>query len=119
MTDTTPNAEQADGGSRKRRAEALLPPTAAVGNLWLALGAARALLVASIYVIFGLGNQLGLYVPLETEYFYFMIAVLLPLPFLIYPSAPASRRHRQDRRLHAPASLAFAVPAYFAVQMSS
>ena len=41
----------------------------------------------SIYVIFGLGNELSLYVPLETEYFYFMIAVLLPLPFLVYPTA--------------------------------
>src|SRR6056297_2690042 len=54
-------------------------------NLWLIVAALASMFV-SIYVIFGLGNEFGLYVPLETEYFYFMIAVLLPLPFLVYPT---------------------------------
>ena len=47
--------------------------------------AAVAAVFASIYVIFGLGNFFGTWVPLETEYFYFMLAMLLPLAFVIYP----------------------------------
>lgn len=42
--------------------------------------------VVSIYVIFGIGNRLGLYVPLETEYFYLMMGMLLPLVFLLFPA---------------------------------
>ena len=47
---------------------------------------------ASVYMIFGLGNQLKVsfgieaYVPIEEIYFFFMIAVLLPLAFLIFPT---------------------------------
>ena len=48
-----------------------------LGQFWLGLAALASVFV-SIYVIFGLGNTLEAYVPLETEYFYFMIAVLLP-----------------------------------------
>ncbi len=115
MTDTTPNAEQAVAAAESAELGRYrqLP---LVGNLWLALGAVLSV-VASIYVIFGLGNQLGLYVPLETEYFYFMIAVLLPLPFLIYPSAPAAAGTARIIDLLLP-SLAFAVPGFLALQMS-
>jgi len=63
-----------------------------LGTLWL-LVAAIGSVAASIYVIFGLGNILGLYVPLETEYFYFMLALLLPLAFLIYPLFNSARDH--------------------------
>lgn len=52
---------------------------------WL-IAAAIGSAFASIYIIFGLGNRLGLYVPLETEYFYFLLAALLPLVFLLYPA---------------------------------
>ena len=45
---------------------------------WLLLASIGSVVV-SIYVIFGLGNRLGLYVPLETEYFYLMLGMLLPL----------------------------------------
>ena len=52
---------------------------------WTVLLTAALLSIAlSIYVIFGLGNRLGLYVPLETEYFYAMLGLLLPLVFLLY-----------------------------------
>ena len=51
---------------------------------WLLFCSIGSVLV-SIYVIFGLGNRLGLYVPLETEYFYLMLGMLLPLVFLLFP----------------------------------
>jgi TRAP transporter 4TM/12TM fusion protein len=53
-------------------------------KLWLAIGALGSTF-ASVYIIFGLGNTFGTYVPLETEYFYIMLALLLPLAFIIYP----------------------------------
>ena len=37
----------------------------------------------SIYMLFGVGNFLNSYVLLDTEYMYAMIALLLPLPFLL------------------------------------
>lgn len=42
----------------------------------------------SIYIIFGIGNRIDTYVPLETEYFYAMLGLLLPLVFLLYPIWP-------------------------------
>ena len=42
----------------------------------------------SIYMLFGVGNFLGTYVLLDTEYLYSMIALLLPLPFIIYHPTP-------------------------------
>ncbi len=42
----------------------------------------------SIYMLFGVGNFLGTYVLLDTEYLYAMIALLLPLPFIIYNPTP-------------------------------
>ena len=51
---------------------------------WLLLASIGSVVV-SIYVIFGLGNRLGTYVPLETEYFYLMLGMLLPLVFLLFP----------------------------------
>ncbi|HUS97781.1 MAG TPA: hypothetical protein VMX97_13685, partial [Hyphomicrobiaceae bacterium] len=68
------------------------------GQAWLMLAAIGSV-AASVYIIFGLGNiltqSLGMrfYVPLETEYFYFMLALLLPLAFLIYPLSDASKNH--------------------------
>ncbi|MGI9525347.1 MAG: TRAP transporter permease [Hyphomicrobiaceae bacterium] len=86
-----------------------------VADLWLML-AAIASVFTSVYVIFGLGNELGLYVPLETEYFYFMIAVLLPLPFLIFPTGDP-RRHQAPILKVLPAGLALAIPGYLAVNL--
>lgn len=86
---TSPTAEDAvEVQSRAETARYRKLP--ALGQLWLMVAAIGSV-SASIYVIFGLGNILGLYVPLETEYFYFLLALLLPLAFLIYPLA--SRAH--------------------------
>ncbi len=75
--------------------------------------AALASVFTSVYVIFGVGNWFNTYVPLETEYFYFMLAVLLPLAYIIYPLFKSQTDHVpwHDQLL---ALLAFAVPAYFA-----
>ena len=47
----------------------------------------------SAYVIFGLGNVFKTYVPLETEYFYVMLALLLPLSFVLYPVTRSARAY--------------------------
>ena len=46
----------------------------------------------SIYMLFGVGNFLGTYVLLDTEYLYAMIALLLPLPFIIYHPTPKGNK---------------------------
>ncbi|MDH3581524.1 MAG: TRAP transporter fused permease subunit [Hyphomicrobiales bacterium] len=87
-----------------------------LGEAWLLLSAIASV-ATSIYIIFGLGNELGLYVPLETEYFYFMIAVLLPLPLLIYPTG--NPRTKATGLLDVvPASLALTVPAFLCLQLA-
>jgi TRAP transporter 4TM/12TM fusion protein len=93
--------------SRYRRISALT-------RTWLIL-AALGSVAASIYMIFNLGNPLGLYVPLETEYFYLMLALLLPLPFLLYPFSAAGRERMPwyDGLL---ALLALVIPSYFCIQ---
>lgn len=87
-----------------------------LGNFWLGLAALASVFV-SIYVIFGVGNELQTYVPLETEYFYFMIAVLLPLPFLIYPTSSADGSPTSTIDIVFPA-LAFSIPAVMVYQLS-
>ncbi len=69
----------------------------------------------STYIIFGLGPILGLYVPIETQYFYAMLALLMPLPFVLYPMVPAQRDEIPwfDWLL---ALTAFVIPVYFVVQ---
>ncbi|MCB1511149.1 MAG: TRAP transporter fused permease subunit [Hyphomicrobiaceae bacterium] len=72
-----------------------LPP---LGQAWLLIAAVGSVL-ASVYIIFGIGNLVTantpftFYVPLETEYFYFMLALLLPLAFLIYPLTSGAQNH--------------------------
>ncbi len=85
-------------------------------NLWLIVAALASMFV-SIYVIFGLGNEFGLYVPLETEYFYFMIAVLLPLPFLVYPTGDP-RTHVIPALTILPGALALAIPAFLCLKLA-
>ncbi len=67
----------------------------------------------SAYVIFGLGNVFKTYVPLETEYFYVMLALLLPLSFVLYPLTRGARAHLPwyDATF---ALAALLIPAYFA-----
>lgn len=62
----------------------------AVSRAWLSIAALLAVF-ASVYIIFGLGNVFQLPVPLETEYFYFLLALLLPLAFIIYPLTTGAR----------------------------
>ena len=108
----SPTAEEAvDAADRAEMARYRTLPW--IGDAWLLL-AALASMFTSIYVIFGLGNELNSYVPLETEYFYFMIAALLPLPFLIYPTNPTSNKPTPMALL--PASLALATPAFLMVK---
>ncbi|MEZ5910295.1 MAG: TRAP transporter fused permease subunit [Hyphomicrobiaceae bacterium] len=85
-----------------------------VAHLWLMLAAIGSVAI-SVYVIFGLGNTFGTYVPLETEYFYVMLALLLPLAFLLYPLTKAGKA-RIPIYDWALAIVAFAVPAYFAMK---
>ena len=54
----------------------------------LLLTSALLSIALSIYVIFGIGNRIGTYVPLETEYFYAMLGLLLPLVFMLYQPWP-------------------------------
>ena len=53
---------------------------------WLLGGAAFVSLMGAIYTIFNLGIKTG-YVPFESQYFYALQAVLLPLVFLIFPAS--------------------------------
>lgn len=111
----TPTAEQAVEAAEKAEL-ARYRTLPWLGDAWLIL-AAVASMFTSIYVIFGLGNEFGIYVPLETEYFYFMIAVLLPLPFLVYPTGDP--RLTPSGLLNVfPASLALAVPTFLVVELT-
>ncbi len=87
-----------------------------LGQVWLMLAAVGSVFI-SVYVIFGLGNTFDTYVPLETEYFYFMIALLLPLPFLIYPTVSTSKSWVAAFDILLPA-LAFSLPAFLAFKLA-
>ncbi len=80
----------------------------------LLLTSALLSIALSIYVIFGLGNRLGLYVPLETEYFYAMLGLLLPLVFFLYQPwpgvGPSDRVPWYDILL---AAITFGISVYF------
>ena len=114
-SDQSPTAEQAvEAADKAELARYRTLPWLA--NAWLLLAALTSMLI-SIYIIFGLGNQLGLYVPLETEYFYIMIAVLLPLPFLIYPTGDP-RQSTTGLLDVFPSSLALTVPTFLTMQLA-
>ena len=123
MTDNAANSPNKDGPTAEQAVEAADKAEMAryrtlpwVGDAWL-IFAALASMMTSIYVIFGLGNEFNSYVPLETEYFYFMLAALLPLPFLIYPTNPRSQAPSLMELL--PASLALAVPAFLMLKLAN
>jgi TRAP transporter 4TM/12TM fusion protein len=86
----------------------------AAAKLVVALGA-LASVILSAYLIFGLGPILGMWVPLETQYFYMMIGLLLPIVFLIYPMY-AGARDRTPFYDVALALAAFLIPFYFVVR---
>lgn len=72
-------------------------------------------IVAGVYVIFGLGPRIG-YVPLETQYFYFLLTVLLPNVFILFPGG-----NRNVARTRVPlydgliAVAAFCIGLYFVI----
>ena len=69
----------------------------------------------SIYVIFNLGITFG-YVPLDTQYFYALLASLLPLVFFIYPIWPGVGPRNQVPWYDAIiAAVAFGIAIYFMV----
>ena len=108
MTQETNARADASGAVAIARYRKLSPPLRAC----LVLGSVGSVLL-SAYVIFGFGNVLKTYVPLETEYFYVMLALLLPLSFILYPLTRSARSHLPwyDAIL---AAAAFLIPAYFA-----
>jgi TRAP transporter 4TM/12TM fusion protein len=83
-------------------------------RLCILIGASLSLSL-SIYMIFGLGNVLGSYVLLETEYFYLMLALLIPLTYLLFPFNEAGKRALPwfDVLL---ALITFLIPLYFAIK---
>lgn len=70
----------------------------------------------AIWIMFNLGNALGFFVPLETQYLYGLIALLLPVVFICH----GITGHPRDG--HVPvydwllACAAFAIPATFALE---
>ena len=116
MTQTSPNRPETTAGPAGEEETNRYRGLPFPADLWL-LGASVAATFASVYMIFGLGNVFGLYVPLETEYFYFLIALLLPLPFLVYLSTSQIIEKVCWREV-IPASLALAVPTFLALQVA-
>ena len=82
-----------------------------VGRFWLQLAAVGSVL-ASIYIIFGLGNVFGWFIPLETQYFYVMLGLLLPLAFLVYPATKSAIAHVPWYDIVL-AAASFGIPAWF------
>ena len=71
----------------------------------------------SFYMLFGVGSFLNSYVLLDTEYLYSMLALLLPLPFLLYHPSPnvGSKIPWYDYLL---AFITFIISSYFCVSGS-
>lgn len=82
---------------------------------WLLTSSILSIFIA-VWIMFGLGNALGLYVPLETEYLYGLIALLLPVVFLIYSISGVRRGSGVPLYDYGLALLSFAIPASFAVE---
>lgn len=120
MTDTAPTAEQAVASADE--AEMARYRELSTFPFMLLMIATVASVVASIYMIFGLGNQLRVtfginsYVPIEEIYFFFMIAVLLPLAFIVFPTGSPHQRGQSFLSV-IPAALAFAIPGVVIAKM--
>jgi TRAP transporter 4TM/12TM fusion protein len=81
-------------------------------QFFVVLGAVGSVFL-SAYTIFGLGPIMRWYVPLETQYFYVMLGLLIPLVFLIYPMHAAAKSHTPWYDI-ALALVACFIPFYFA-----
>jgi len=116
MTSPSPERGSVSAEQAVEQAEASVDRHRKLSPFWWTVLLASALLsiALSIYVIFGLGNRLGTYVPLETEYFYAMLGLLLPLVFLLYPPwkgvGPMDRVPWYDMLI---AAVAFLISVFF------
>ncbi|NIA68201.1 TRAP transporter fused permease subunit [Pelagibius litoralis] len=81
---------------------------------WIAIASALSVTIA-VWIMFGLGHALGLYVPLETEYLYCLIGLLLPLVFLINTVSGQRRSGAVPFYDGLLAAAAFGIPITFAV----
>ncbi|MCH9675749.1 MAG: TRAP transporter fused permease subunit [Gammaproteobacteria bacterium] len=111
---TTTSAEEAVEGA----AQAEVARHRNLSPLWwtILLTCAVTSVLMSIYIIFNLGTHVG-YVPLETTYLYAMLALLLPLVFLLYPVWPGWGRNDRVPWYDALLAIAtFVVLGYFAWQ---
>ncbi|MPZ32397.1 MAG: TRAP transporter fused permease subunit [Rhodospirillales bacterium] len=81
----------------------------------LTAGAAVLSVALAVYLIFGVGPLLQWFVPLETQYFYVLLGLLLPIVFLMYPMH-AGARGRTPWYDWTLALAALAIPLYFAVR---
>lgn len=90
MTSPSSNLDPLNAEQAIEQAEASIDRHRKLSPFWWTVLLTSALLsiAMSIYVIFGIGNRIGAYVPLETEYFYAMLGLLLPLVFLLYQPWP-------------------------------
>lgn len=90
MTSPSPDRNSLSAEEAVEQAEASIDRHRKLSPFWWTVLLTSALLsiALSIYVIFGIGNRIGTYVPLETEYFYAMLGLLLPLVFLLYQPWP-------------------------------
>jgi TRAP transporter 4TM/12TM fusion protein len=81
--------------------------------LLIVVAGTLASIIAGIYIIFNLGAWAG-YVPLETQYFYVLLTVLLPLVFILFPFNRGLERKRSVPALDLVlAALAFGIGGYF------
>ncbi len=116
MTSPSPGLGYIDPDTAVEQIETSIDRHRKLSPFWWTVLLTSALLsiALSIYVIFGLGNRLGLYVPLETEYFYAMLGLLLPLVFLLYQPwprvGPTNRVPWYDILL---AAVTFGISVYF------
>ncbi|MDA0675932.1 MAG: TRAP transporter fused permease subunit [Proteobacteria bacterium] len=113
MTQDMTAGEKAADAAELKRYRSETPLIRAV----IAAGAIGSVFV-SAYMIFGLGNVFGTYVLLETEYFYVMLAMLVPLAFLLFPLSAATQ-HRLPWYDAVLASISFAIAAYFTIKGNS
>ncbi len=89
--------------------------TAPSSPLLTALVSATAVLSTfiAVWIMFNLGNALGLFVPLETQYLYGLIALLLPVVFVSHSITGRPRQGGVPIYDWLLAGAAFAIPATF------
>ena len=110
MSDSPSGAKPAAAESRYRR----------LSPFWnqVLLGATVLSVALSIYQLFNLGRYTG-YVPIDTQYFYILLTILLPLAFLLYPATAKAPRDRVPVYDLVLVALAIAVNVFYAFNARS